>query len=62
MTALATLFSVPVPNAGFAAFFVEEADRIHFHASVNGFAHVVDGEARNAYGGEGLHFHAGFSL
>jgi hypothetical protein len=34
-------------------------DRINYHATINGFEHVVDGKQANGSGGEGFHLNAG---
>ena len=33
----------------------------HGHATVYGFAHVVDGEQGDLHGGQGFHFYAGLA-
>ena len=33
----------------------------HGHATVHGFAHVVDGEQGDLHGGQGFHFYAGLA-
>ena len=37
----------------------KQADVLHHHASIHGFAHVVDGEQGHLHSGERFHFHAG---
>jgi len=45
--------------AGLAAGFFQQLHVTDGHAAVCGFAHVVDGQEGDLYGGEGFHFHTG---
>jgi len=45
--------------SGLAAGFFQQLHVTDGHAAVCGFAHVVDGQEGDLYGGEGFHFHTG---
>ncbi len=40
----------------------QQRDAVDSHATVHGFAHVVNGEQGSGAGGEGFHFHAGLAV
>src|SRR3990172_10407399 len=46
------------PMTGAATRLFQQPHTLNGHAAIDRFAHVVDGEQRNLYGGQRFHFHA----
>ena len=44
-----------------AALLLQQANILYLHATIHGLAHIVNGQRRDAYGGQRLHFDTRFT-